>query len=148
MSNTTKTPLRNLQHPLRLQDDALETHRRWSTSQAGRDLKIDMQLPWCILETSTMSKTIKTPLKNLQRPLRLHDDALETHRRWSTFQIGKDLKIYMQLPWCVLGSSIMSKTTKTPLRNLQYPLRLLGWCSEERRSKTIFEEGRYLKIDT
>ena len=39
---TTKTPLRNLQRPLRLHDDALETHRRWSTSQAGRDLKIDM----------------------------------------------------------------------------------------------------------
>ena len=71
MSNTTKTPLRNLQHPLRLQDDALETHRRWSTSQAGRDLKIDTRLPWCILGASTMSKTIKTPLKSLQRPLRL-----------------------------------------------------------------------------
>ena len=77
MSNTTKTPLRNLQHPLRLQDDALETHRRWSTSQAGRDLKIDTRLPWCILGASTMSKTIKTPLKSLQRPLRLHDDFLE-----------------------------------------------------------------------
>ena len=43
-------------------------------------------------------KATKTPLRNLQRPLRLHDDALETHRRWSAFGIGRDLKIYMQLP--------------------------------------------------
>ena len=114
MSKPTKTPLRNLQRPLRLHDDALETCRRWSTFQIGRDLKIYMQLPLCALGSSIMSKATKTPLRNLQCPLRLHDDALETRRRWSTFQIGRDLKIYMQLPLCVLGSSIMSKPTKTP----------------------------------
>ena len=43
MSKTTKTPVRNLQRLLRLHDDALETHRRWSISRAGRYLKIDMQ---------------------------------------------------------------------------------------------------------
>ena len=32
----------NLQRPLRLYDDALETNGRWSTSQEGGDLKIDM----------------------------------------------------------------------------------------------------------
>ena len=45
-----------------------------------------------------MSNIVKTPLRNLQRPPRLHDDALETHRRWSTFQAGRELKIDMQLP--------------------------------------------------
>ena len=42
-----------------------------------------------------MSKTTKIPLRNPQRPLRLHDEALETHRRWTTFKEGKDLKIDM-----------------------------------------------------
>ena len=59
---------------------------------------IDMKLPGCILEASTISKTTKAPLRNLQRPLRLHDDALETHRRWSISQEGRDKKIDMQLP--------------------------------------------------
>ena len=67
----------------------------WTTFQDGRDLKIDTELPSCILGASLMSKTTKTPLRNLQRPLRLHDDALETHGRWSTSQAGRDLKIDM-----------------------------------------------------
>ena len=101
--------------------------RSWSTSQASIELKNDMQLPWSILRSSIMSKTTKTPLRNLQRPFRLHDDALETHRRWSISQEGRDKKIDMQLPWCILQASIMSKTVKNPLRNHQRPLRLQGW---------------------
>ena len=52
----------------------------------------------------------------------------------TTFQEGRDLKIDTLLPWFILGTSIMSKTNKTPLRNLQRPLRLLGWRSGEPRS--------------
>ena len=48
---------------------------------------------WFCMGASTMSKTTNTPLRNLQRPLRLHDDALETHGIWSTSQAGRDLKI-------------------------------------------------------
>ena len=147
ISKTTKNPLRNLQRPLGLHDDTLETHRRLSTSQEGRDLKIDMQLPRCILEASSISKATKTPLRNLQRPLRLQEDGLKTHRRWSTFQEGRDLKIYIQLPWCIFEESTMSKTTKTPLRNLQCPLRLHDDALETQRRWTTFQEGRDLKIN-
>ena len=38
-----------------------------------------------------MSKTTKTPFKKHQCPLRLHDAALETHRSWTTFQVGRNL---------------------------------------------------------
>ena len=58
-------------------------------------MKIDMKLPGCILETPTISKTAKAPLRNLQQPLRLHNDAMETHRGWSNSQAGIDLKIDM-----------------------------------------------------
>ena len=70
--------------------------RGWSTFRAGRDLKIYMQLPLCIHGSSIMSRTTKTPLRSLQRPLRLHDDALETHRRWRTSWLHRDLKINIQ----------------------------------------------------
>ena len=50
------TPVRNFQR-LQLHDDALEKHRRWNTSQAGRHLKMYMWLPWSIHRTSSMSKT-------------------------------------------------------------------------------------------
>jgi hypothetical protein len=40
------------------------------------------------------------------------------------------------------------KPTKTPLRNHQRHLRLLGWRSGEPRSYTTLQEGRVLKIDT
>ena len=73
-----------------------------------------------------MSKTTKTPLRNLQHHLWLHDDALEKPKRWSNFLDGIDMQIYMQLPWCFLGTSNMSNTTNTPLRNLQHPWRLQG----------------------
>ena len=56
-------------------------------------MKIDMKLPGCILGAYSISKITKTPFRNLQRPFRLHDDALETHRRGSTSQAGTDLKI-------------------------------------------------------
>ena len=121
--------------------------RRWTTFKDGRDLKIDMQLPWCIPGTSITSKTTKTPLRNLLRPLRLHDDTLETHRRWSNFQVGRDFKIHMQLPWCILGTSIMWKPTETPLRNLLHPLRLHDDAMETHRRWSTFQVGRDLKID-
>ena len=38
-----------------------------------------------------MSKTTKTPFKKHQSPLILHDAALETHRSWTTFQVGRNL---------------------------------------------------------
>ena len=78
---------------------------------------------WFCMGASTMSKTTNTPLRNLQRPLRLYDDTMETHRRWSTSQEHRGMKIDMYLPWCILEKFHMSKTTKTPLRNLQHPLR-------------------------
>ena len=72
---------RSQERPLRLQEDFLETHRRFGTSQAARALKIDTDLPGCILGTSIRSKNTKTPLRNHKRPHRLHgwhlDDALE-----------------------------------------------------------------------
>ena len=40
----------------------------------------------------------------------------------------------------------MSKINKTPLRNLQRPLRLLGRRSGEPRSLTTSQEGRYLIV--
>ena len=67
----TKPIHRSQERPLRLQEDFLETHRRLGISQAARALKIDTDLPGCILGTSIMSKTTKTPLRNPQRPLRL-----------------------------------------------------------------------------
>jgi hypothetical protein len=85
----------------------LETHWRWSTSQAGRDLKIDMQLPWCILGTSIMSKTNKTPLRNLHRPLKLLGGRSGELRCYTTSQDGRDLKINTSLPWCILSIGIL-----------------------------------------
>ena len=82
-----------------------------------------------------MSKTTKTPLRNLQHPLWLHNDPLETPKRRSTFQDGIDMKIYMQLPQCFLGTSNMSNTTNTPLRNLQHPRRLPGRQLEDTLEK-------------
>ena len=59
------------------------------------NLKMYMQLPLCILEAFTILKTTKTPLRNLQRPPRLQDDAMVTNRRGTTSQEGRDLKIDM-----------------------------------------------------
>ena len=52
-------------------------------------------------------------------------------RSWTNFQEGRNLKINMKLPKCILGASNMSKTTKTPLRNLQCPHRLQGWYLDD-----------------
>ena len=101
MSKTTKTPLRNHQRRPRLQEDFLETHRRLGISQAARAMKIDTHLPGCILDTSSMSKTTKTPLRNHQRPLRIHEDVLETHRRLDISQAARAMKIDTDLPGCI-----------------------------------------------
>jgi hypothetical protein len=146
MSKTTMSPLRNHQCPFRLQDDALETHRRWSTFRAGRDLKMDMQLPWCILGTSIMSKTNKTPLRNLHRPLKLLGGRSGELRCYTPSQDGRDLKVNTSLPWCILSIFFMSKTIKTLFRNHQCPLRLLERGSGEPRNYTTFQEGRNVKI--
>ena len=46
-------------------------------------------------------------------------------RSKNTSQEGRDLKIDTYLPGCILWIFIMSKPTKTPLRNLHCPLRLI-----------------------
>ena len=133
---------------LRLHDDALETHGRCSTSQEGRDLKIDIELAWCILETSTMSKITKTPLRNRQCPLRLQGwhlgDALENTG------VGR-------LSWMVESWKLICSFLDVSLGHLlcQKPPRLLsgttsvlhGWRSRELWSWTTFQEVRDLKID-
>ena len=109
----------------------------WTTFQEERDLKIDMHLPWCILEASTISKTTNTPLRNLQRPHRLQrwhlDDALENPgvgpvSRWAeTWNlICSFLDVYLRhspcqkpprFPWGT--SSILSDSKDNTLRTLR-----------------------------
>ena len=115
MSKTTKTPLRNHQRPLRLQEDFLETHRRLGISLAARGLKIDTELPRRILGTFIMSKTTKTPLRNLQRPLRLHgwrfNDALENQ---GVYGNTCNISMFITL-WSVENEMwILSKLVHTP----------------------------------
>ena len=54
---------------------------------------------------------------------------------WTTFLDSRYLKIYMWLPSCILGASVMSKTTKTPLRNHQHLLRIQGWHLDDTLEK-------------
>ena len=56
-------------------------------------------------------------------------------RSWTTFLDSRYLKIYMWLPSCILGASVMSKTTKTPLRNHQHLLRIQGWHLDDTLEK-------------
>ena len=65
-------------------------------------------------------------LRSQERPLRLQEDFLETHKRLGISKPARALKI-LDLSGCIQGTFIMSKTTKTPLRNHQRPLRLQGW---------------------
>ena len=145
----TKTPLRNLQHPLWLHNDALETPKRWSTFQDGIDMKIYMQLSRCFLGTSNMSNTTNTPLRNLQHPRRLQgghlEDTLKNQRVGplaSNAEIWKFIHSFLDV---ILQTSNMSRTTKTPLRNLQRPLRLQDDVLETHRRLSTFQECRDLK---
>ena len=45
-----------------------------------------------------------------------------------TFLAGRDLKIYIQLPWCILGASTMSKTLNVIIAQLNFQLDLLESC--------------------
>ena len=93
MSESTQTPVRNLQRPPRLQDDIMETHRRWWTSWLHRDLKINIHPHQYVTRPYIISELTFTPVRNLQRASRLQDDKMETHRRWRTSWLHRDLKI-------------------------------------------------------
>ena len=108
-------------------EEAKKTHRRRVTSWVGTGFKFNIYYRSCIKRTFMMSWIVNIPLRNQERPLRLQEDFLETHRRLGISQAARALKIDTDLPGCILGTSIMSKTTKTPLRNPQRPLRLQGW---------------------
>ena len=93
MSESTQTTVRNLQRPPRLHEDKMETHLRWRTAQLYIGLKIIMHPHQYATRPFIMSKTTQTPVINLQRLLRLQDDKLDTHKRWKTSWLHRDLKI-------------------------------------------------------
>ena len=141
MSKTTKTPLRNHQRRPRLQEDFLETHRRLGISQAARAMKIDTHLPGCILDTSSMSKTTKTPLRNHQRPFRLHgwhfDDVLENPgvgplSRWEDIWklICSFLNVSLRHLSCQKPPRLLSGTTRVLLDSMEDTLMTL-WRTQE-----------------
>ena len=78
---------------------------------------------FCVLDHFATPNQI---LRSQERPLRLQKDFLETDKRLGISKTARALKIDIDLPGCIQGTFIMSKTTKTPLRNHQRPLRLQG----------------------
>jgi hypothetical protein len=108
LSKPTKTHLKNHQHPLRLLGRCSGEPRSKTTSQEGRDLKFDTDLPWYILWISSMLKTTKTTLRNNQSPLRLLG--------WCSgepSQEGRDLKLIHTFLDVYYGYSIKGVTAKT-----------------------------------
>ena len=80
MYKTTKTPLRNHKRLLRLLGWRSGEPRSKTTSQEGRDLKFDTDLPWCILWISINSKSPRLLPGTTSVLLDSLDDALENQR--------------------------------------------------------------------
>ena len=134
MSKTVMTPLRNHQRPLRLlgwRSGEPKKVEIWKLKQTFLD--VYHGYPLCQKPPRLLSGTTWVLLDSL-------DDALENP---GIRLLPRKVEI-----WKLIEMYIMSKTTKIPLKNHQRPLRLLGWCSGEPRSKTASQVGRDRKIDT
>ena len=142
LSESMQTPVRSLQRPPRLQDDKMETHRRWRTSWLHRDLKINIQQHQYVTRPFIMSESMQTPVRNLQRPPRLHDDKMETHRRWRTSWLHRDLKINTHP-----HQNVTRPFNITSVRNLQRPPRLQDDKMETHRRWRTSWLHRDLKIN-
>ena len=135
MSNIIKTPLRNHQNPRRLHgchvDDALENQGVGPISRKEEIWKLICRLfdiflghPICHKPPRLLSGTTSVLFDSM-------DDALENQRVGPLSWKADIWKLIFSFLDVSLGKSIMSKTTKTHLRNHQCPLRLHKWHMDD-----------------